>query len=174
MDATKQALAELKTLAKAAADTLYRRIELADQVLGDLDWIAREHGGSDLKAQDALQSEFFAELGDFITFGKLRAMFRDVPKAKWREARYNIAAVEAIYDEQAPTKGGEKGKRTAWKAIAEKRGEELEKAQEKIAKLEGEIAKQEGDIATLRDENNRLKGRVEQMERMLTRETVGV
>jgi len=137
MNETKKALAELKILAKSAADTLYRRIELSAQVLQDLDWIAREYGGSDLKAQDALQSEFFKELGGFIKLGTLIAMFRHVPKKKWIEVRYDIAAVEVIYHGLDKPSEGTKVPRHNWQ-------EEAKVAQQELMKLK--------DAATRADE----------------------
>lgn len=168
---TKQALAELKKLAKESADNLYRRIELADTVLQDLDWIARVHGGSDLKAQDALESEFFGNLGGYVTLGKLRAMFRNVPKAKWAELRYHVQAVELVYDEQAKPEKHESGQRTAWKQVAEERQDRLEAverkaaaateaaaaAEEKATKTLGRVEQLQADNAWLREENARLR-----------------
>jgi len=167
MNATKKALLELKQLANKAADTLYRRIELSVQVLGDMDWIAQVHGGSDLKAQDALQSQFFRDLGGFISLGKLCAMFRHVPKSKWNELRYDVAAVEVVYDDAAmnETTQGERGKRTAWKALAEERAK-------KIAELEAQIKQLLEANGKLREEATeskaraaRLEGRIEEIER---------
>lgn len=159
---SKEALRELKQLAKAAADNLYRRIELATVVLSDLDWIATVHDGSDLKAQDALQSEFFKDLGGYITLGKLCAMYRAVPMKQWKECRYDIAAVEIIYDGQAAgeTTKAEQGKRTAWKSLAEERGEALAKAECELQALRGQVTR-------LGRENDRLRGRVEQLEKLL-------
>jgi hypothetical protein len=164
---TKQALAELKKLAKEAGRSLYRRLELAAVVLQDLDWIAQVHGGSDLKAQDALEDEFFRDVGGYVTLGKLLAMYRHVPKAKWVELRYKVQAIELEYDEQAAPDKRETGVRTAWKQIAEERGDKLEAAERKILILQ---AKVDG----LTSENERLKGRIEQLEKMLERKPVGV
>lgn len=167
MKATKQALSELKKLAASAVDNLYRRIELAVQVLGDLDWIATEHGGSDLMAQDALQSEFFRDLGGFISLGKLCAMYRAVPAGEWKACRYDVAAVEAVYDGLAETEKKEVGKRTAWKAIAEERAEQLDEQTAELLRLRSEVEK-------LRDENARLHGRIEQLEKLLDRDPAAV
>jgi len=158
---TKQSLAELKKLSREAADNLYRRLELAANVLADLDWIAEVYDGSDLKAQDALQSEFFADLGGFVTLGKLLAMYRGVPKSEWKECRYNVAAVEVAYDEQATEANSrEKGKRTSWKKIAEERLEQLEVAEARIQELESIVSEQAAKIA-------RQGGQIEQLERLM-------
>lgn len=162
---TKQALAELKKLAKDAAVVLYRRIELAALVLSDLDWIARTHDGSDLKAQDALQGEFFRDLSGYVTLGKLLAMYRHIPEDQWRGCRYDVAAVEVLYDDQAEPDQAERGKRTAWKALAEERGEALHEAEAELVRLRKQVAE-------LKTENERLRGRIEQLERLLGHEPV--
>jgi hypothetical protein len=118
-----------------------------------------------LKAQDALQSEFFFDLGEYVTLGKLLAMYRSIPREQWEECRYNVAAVEVLYDGQADTEQREMGKRTAWKPLAEQRGEELEAAKARIASLEKEVEE-------LRSANGRLHGRIEQLELMLEKESL--
>lgn len=158
MNATKTCLAELKRLVKDAKANLYRRIELAANVLADLDWIAREHGGSELKAHDALQSEFFPDLGGYLSLGKLVQMFRNVAKPQWEECRYDVAAVEVVYDEQRrETITEEKGSRTSWKTLAGERAE-------KIEKLEAEVAKLLDDNGRLREDNVNLRERVARLE----------
>jgi len=96
---TTQLLAELKTLAKSAAENLYRRIGLAAEVLKDLDWIATIHGGSDMRAMDALQDEYFSELGGFISLGKLILMQEKIAEEEWKSVKYDVSAVEIMYDE---------------------------------------------------------------------------
>ena len=157
---TKQALAELKKLAASAADNLYRRIELAATVMQDLDWIASVHDGSDLKAQDALQSEFFRDIGGYVTLGKLIAMYRHVPAADWKECRYDVAAVEVLYDQQAAPDQKETRNRKAWKAAAEELEQKLDVAERRVASLQTKV-----DELTL--DNERLRGQVEQLERLL-------
>ena len=160
---TKEALAELKALVKQTREMLYRRIALADQVLTDLDWIAQVHGGSDLKAQDALESEFFPDLGGYVTLGKLRMMFRDVPKKTWAALKYRIQAVEIEYDNMAQPEKHETTKRTAWKQIAEERGDKLEQAERRVAALTTRVSELEA-------ERGRLLGRIEQLEKMAGRQ----
>jgi hypothetical protein len=117
MNATKEALLELKALASQATDNLYRRIGLAVQVLADLDWIATEHAGNDLKAQDALQSEFFRDLGGFLSLGELCAMYRALPQERWAALRYNVAAVHVVYRKLAQPESSRP--RPSYKAVAE-------------------------------------------------------
>jgi len=166
MNETKKALMELKRLMSEATENVFRRIELADAVLSDLDWIATEHGGSDLKAQDAIQAEFFPDLNGYVSLGKLRAMYHNVPRVEWERCRFDIAAIEAVYDGQAEEQAA-RGPRTAWKEIAEER-------QETIDAQAAELGKMRDEVGHLRDENARLHGRIEQLEKLLDYETMPV
>lgn len=158
MNSTKSCLTELKRLVKDAKTNLYRRIELASNVLADLDWIAREHGGSELKAHDALQSEFFPDLGGYLSLGKLVQMFRNVAKSQWEECRYNIAAVEVVYDDQRrQTTTEEKGSRTSWKALAAERAEEIDRLKAQVTQLVESNGK-------LREENTDFRAKVARLE----------
>jgi phage shock protein A len=161
---TATALAELKKLVRVAKENLYRRIELAAAVLSDLDWIAKVHGGSDIKAQDALQAEFFPDLGGYLSLGKLVEMFRTVAKSKWEEVRFDIAAVEVIYDDSRGTTE-ERGKRTSWKAIAAERLARIEQLEKQAAELTEACAKLRDENKTLVAQVARLEGRIEEMRR---------
>lgn len=137
---TKQALGELKTLVKSAKENLYRRIALAREVLGDLDWIATVHGGSDLRAQDALQSEFFPDLAGYVSLGKLILMQQHVPVETWQECRYDIAAVEVLYDQQRAADAGEpKPARPSWKTIAEERAARISELERELSRMQGRL-----------------------------------
>lgn len=175
---TAQMLAELKKLAATAGNNLYERIKLASQVMADLDWIASVHGGNDLQAADALQDEFFRELGGFITLGKLIAMYKGVSIEQWQEVKYDIAAVEAIYNEET-RETHEKGVRTSWKKVAEERGERIEQlersskqVEEVAAVRQTETERLRNEVARLKEENAKLRGRIEELERQLSLQPV--
>lgn len=158
MNSTKSCLAELKRLVKVAKANLYRRVELVATVLADMDWIAREHGGSELQAHDSLQSEFFPDLGGYLSLGKLVQMFRSVEKAQWASYGYDVAAVEVIYDEQRrTTTKEEKGARTSWKTLAVERAE-------RIVQLEATIVRLTATNDQLHAENAELRIRIATLE----------
>lgn len=168
---TTQLLAELRTLAGQASENLYRRIELAATVLSDLDWIANIHGGSDLKAQDALQDEYFADLGGYVTLGKLVLMFQKLPRDEWESCRWNVAAIEVLYDAQI-RETSERGERTSWKAVAEERGKQLETVRRDLDGVHELSERQRSELDELRAkvqdltiENANLRGRLEQLEK---------
>jgi len=177
---TKQCLMELKKLAATTRENIYRRVELAATVLGDLDWIAIEHGGDDLKAHDAVQNEFFPDLDGYVSLGKLIDTYRNFPRPKWEEYRFNVAAVVAAYDEQrAPGEERAPTTRTAWKQVAEERTEELARSKAKLAVMEDLSSRQATELTALREENarlrgetERLRGRIEELERIVHRDQV--
>lgn len=168
---TKDSLGALKKLVKQATDNIYERIRHADLVLQDLGWIEEYHDGSDIQAQDAIQSEFFPDLNGYITIGKLRAMYHCVPTDEWEELRYDIAAVEAVYDSQA-IKDPPNRNRKSWKAEAEHAIEEsdrLKRANEQLNDLnkrqEDELRSLRQQVAELTAQNERLRGRLEELEK---------
>jgi hypothetical protein len=161
---TTQLLAELKTLARQAEANLYTRIGYACEVMADLDWIATVHGGSDLKASDALQDEYFRDLGGFISLGKLMAMYRKVEKQRWEEVKFDVAAVEVIYDDSNPDQV-EKGKRTSWKKVAEERKAKIEELERQIKTLVEANGQLREEVTELRAKAARLEGRIEEMDR---------
>lgn len=161
---TPQMLAELKRLADEASDNLYKRIALADQVLDDVEWIAENFGGSDLKAADALASEYFRDLGGFISLGKLRAMYREITADEWKECRYNVAAVETLYDDRTKEEK-QPSNRVAWKKLAEERAQriaDLEKQVKQLLEANGNLREENTE---LRAKVARLEGRLEEMDR---------
>lgn len=162
---TTQLLAQLKTLAASAVDNLYTRIGLAAEVMSDLDWIASVHGGSDLKAADALQDQYFRDLGGYVSLGKLMAMYRKVEQRRWEEVRYDIAAVESIYDEEEPTPRV-KGTKTAWKKVAEERGSRITELEKQVTQLLQANAELREENQQLRAKVAKLEGRLEERERI--------
>lgn len=158
---TTQLLAELRTLASQATDNLYRRIGLAAEVMGDLDWIASVHGGSDLKAADALQDEYFRDLGGYVSLGKLLAMYRKITQPQWAEVKYDVAAVEVLYDEQT-TETHERGERTSWKKVAEERAGKIEDLERQVKQLIEANGTLHEEVTELRAKCARLEGRLEE------------
>lgn len=169
--ATKQALSQLKKLVKEATNNVYARIRHADTVMQDTQWIEEVHDGSDLKAQDALQSEFFPDLNGYITLGKLRAMYHNVSEEEWKKNRFDIAAVEIVYESQAESGPKDPRERTSWKKEAEKLADEVERyklahkqSSELARKLQEEVEQLRAEVERLVLENSKLLGRLEQME----------
>jgi hypothetical protein len=161
---TSQLLAELAVLARAAEKNLYQRIGLAAEVLHDLDWIASVHGGSDLQAADALQDEYFRDLGGYVSLGKLILMYSKITAAEWETVKFDVAAVEVLYDDLS-REAHEKGERTSWKKVAEERGVKLDDLQKQVSLLLEANGKLREENIELRAKVSRLEGRIEEMDR---------
>lgn len=98
---TKNAITELRTLASNAAKCLYRRIELAALVIGDLDWIAEFHQGSDFKACDSLTEQYFADIGQLIHVRTLVDIFKAFPdKTVWENNRFNLVIMKGLWEQK--------------------------------------------------------------------------
>jgi len=163
---TTQALAQLRTLAAEASANLYSRIGLAAEVLADLDWIATIFSGSDHKAVDAIQHEYFRDLGGYISLGKLLQMYARIDADGWKECKYDVAAVEVMYDELSSARpDSPPAKRTCWKAIAEERGAKIEQLERQIAELVAANESLRDENMSLRAASSRLEGRIEEMDR---------
>ena len=165
---TGQILAQLKQLADEAKENLYTRIGLAIEVLQDLDWIALVHEGSIDVARQALEDEYFRDLGGYVTLGKLMQMYQTIPREEWDACRHNIAAIEVIFDgkETKPEPLNRQNWKKAyddlleayeelqqelanWKQVAEERGVKIQELQEQITNLQTSSARLEGRVEEL-------------------------
>lgn len=169
---TTQLLAELKQLAGQAQQILRQRLALVIEVLDDLDWIALVYHGDIDAARDALAKEYFPDIEGYITLGKLMLMYQQIGEDEWVSCRYNIAAIEIIFDKRHV-----KPERTArhdWK-------KDYDEAMQRVATLEKDIehwkqvaeerqtkiAEQTAQITTLQSTSAHLEGRIEELERLL-------
>ena len=168
---TTQKLAELKQLAQQAKENTYQRIQLASEVLEDLDWIAATHGGSIDLARETLQAEYFHDLDGFVSLSTLISMFKKVPKEEWDACHHKIAAIKIIFegdykDEKAPSTPRHDWKKDhdvlldkyedlekdldSWKGIASDRDDKIQELQAEVTELKAGIARLEGRLEELR------------------------
>lgn len=159
---TTKLLADLKQLSKSAHENIWKRLELAQQILADRDWVESVYGGDVALAQDKLQHEHFFELSGAMPLGLLLQIKSDIPDEKiWREQRYNLQDMRALWTREfkeqaeAPTRQRVTRKeyeevvkelervRARNEAMAEENArlrKDLQDAVSKIANLEGQIA----------------------------------
>ena len=152
---TEKRLAELKSLAKSAGTTLFRRAQLAAAQVIDLDWVASEFEGNMRDARDWLEDRFFADLKSLMRLEQIIAIYQAFPfEDHWKRLRYDLRALEVKRREMV---NGEKKKR------------EPQPRKPSRAELERIIAE-------LREQNARLTGEVETLKSVLSRgrEPVGV
>ena len=162
---TSQLLAELKTLANAARDNIYTRISIASQVLADTDWIATVHGGDEIKARDALQHEFFHELGGSYTLGTLIEIFKTFDEPTWKERRYNLQTMRALWEEQREVEGESVQRKRVKLAEYELAMKKVDESQQMISMLQEQLARANETVDDLREQNAVLRGRIEELER---------
>lgn len=144
---TEQRLAELKSLAKAAGATLFRRAQLAAEQVIDLDWVAEEHGGNMRDARDWLEDRFFADLKSLMRLEQIIAIYQAFPfEDHWKRLRYDLRALEVKRRELV---------------IGEKKEREPQPLKPSRADLERTIGEQRETIA-------RLEGRIESLENLLS------
>lgn len=171
--------AELKRLATEGASNLYRRLELAVSLLDDPDWLA-QHSGSLDESESYLADMYFREFRGLIIFGKLVTLYRKFSKEVWSEYRFDIAAIESLYDESEAKDRGRAGRHAkSYKAEVERLQKECESAALKFAELHRswiqaveEIGCLRGRVMILEREKSELRLRLEESEWQSKRDLV--
>ena len=159
---TTKLLAELKILADGARENIWKRISLAKEVLADHDWIATCHDGSDLKARDAIQDDFFYELNGTFTLGALLAIHEAYPReADWKAVKYNLQAMRALWEEgRKKEKNPVDRKSPVPRKDFDELTQRLEQQVSRTESLAEENSRLREEIARLREENAVLRGRL--------------
>lgn len=156
-----QKRAELKRLAKAVRENIFEMLRIACELIDDHAYV--DEFGGEPKLLDHLEAEEFAHFGGVPKLAAMIRAFRANPKkATWAEYRFNV---QAMIDLATPEKQTQQS-RTDWKAKAL----ELELTVEAQAAQLASIGSLNAQIEELKAENNRLRGRIEQMERRASRE----
>lgn len=157
---TKEKLVELKSLMATAGRNVFQRCKLATEILADQDWIAEACDGSELKAIELIEDQYFSDLRGFITVGRLRQLYQAYSEEReWAEFRYDLGAMEAKYREDHPADIN-RGERKSWKQVAEALQEEVERLKMELRNREEKNRDQERAIA-------RLEIKIEQLESQL-------
>lgn len=95
---TQRALGKMQQLAGQAGHLYCRRLRQAITVLDDDCWVASRFSGDKIAAVNYLQDRYFADLSGYITLQKLLRVYQGLPETAWQEYRYNIRALELLYD----------------------------------------------------------------------------
>lgn len=165
---TSQLLADLKRLAGESRENILARIKAAKQVLSDLNWVSDTYGGSDIKARDALQDEFFLELNGVFTLGTLIAIYDSFPdESTWKEHRYNLQTMRALWEESRKKEDEDRQPRTRiTRAEFDEQATQLQAVRQSLASREKTIQDLQETIERLREENAILRGRIEELQKM--------
>ncbi len=92
---TSQKHAELKQLGKTARDSLYRRLQLTDEILRDQEYV--DQFGSEVKLMEIMEADEWSEFASRPGLAALLKIYRNHPeKEVWDEYRYDWAAIAEL------------------------------------------------------------------------------
>jgi hypothetical protein len=92
-------LRQLRRLAAEAYDNIYERLTITTQLLADSAWLAQQHNGQRVAAIQELQTTYFRDVGGYISLSKLLLLFNAFSRQQWESYRFDIRAMELIYDQ---------------------------------------------------------------------------
>lgn len=159
-------LVKLKKLAVAAGNNYYQRIAIAEQLLSNRDWITSSFSGDIDQAVGALEQDYFHDLSGSMTLWQLLHIYRKYPKEDvWKKHGYNL---RKLYETcRAPR---EKQTRRAIKVSEfEALEQRLKDANFRIQQLTKKLT----DFTKIESENKVLKGRIEELERIVRGKLAG-
>ena len=167
-------IAELKKITPQMEDAIYRGAKAASRCLQDATWLARHFDGDEVAAAEHLQSDYFAWAGDLFSLWDVIQAYRWMPeRSQWAEYRYNVQAILARHEE-ATTDEAPKRERHSYKKEANELREACDglRAQIEVAKTEAnervaEATSLAARCHALEQENARLRGRIEELERLV-------
>lgn len=156
-------LQELDRLQKQAKSTLYRRLEIANELLEDDDFV-RKQGGSISLAEKMLADRYFMDWRGVVDFDLMIQLFRHFGKDQWEEYRYDVGAMLILYRQKLEVTTPTGIDRPKYKEMCEALEDKIAKqesayrvSQEKIQKAKTELDILRERCRELEDENNRLK-----------------
>ena len=176
VQSTAKLLARLKELSDDAGVNYYERISIADSLMQDREWLKTSFKSDDYAAAEYLQDTFFHDLSGSMTIWMLLQIYRKFPnKTDWKNEGYNLRTLYAKCKPPIEKKTG--GTRVAIKvADHEKLIQEVKEKQFEIRKVKQLCQDHETELEALQKtcnqlerENLKLKGRIEELERILSK-----
>lgn len=170
-ESTAAKVGRLKQLAQKAGACLFERIALAAQVLADDDYLEASFGGDRQRALETLEGDYFPEASRLVGLATLLGLYQAYPQEeKWRECKYNVAALLAEY-ETTRQRSDRPTPRRATLAQVEDLQERLKTTQERLKAANETLDEKslrimtlESELAQLREDHTRLKGRFDALE----------
>ena len=168
---------KLRDMANQAGAKAHERIGLARQLLTDKDWIAAEHAGDSHAALETIEADFFGDLCGSVPLARLLKMHEVVQEDDWRRHKFNLQRVASAYQEKIQqTKGAREPAKRATIEQVQKLEEDVEhfrtvaKSKEtEVKQVTTRVQQLERELAEEKRENAHLRGRVEELERMIDR-----
>lgn len=172
----KSMLAKLKTLANCAGETLHERVRLASAINADREWLEEACNGDEYQAAEILAEHFQDVCHGRLNMLSLLNLYNKMPDLKdWRKYRFNVMAMLdaiAINEDRVPS-----DRRRATIKDIEERDDKIKELEYHVTRDKQELGDKVAEIEKLRvrigelsEENARLRGRIEQMEKVMNRE----
>jgi hypothetical protein len=169
MSTTNQLLAKLRTLATKAGESIYERVVLAETILADDAWVAREHKGDLDRAERFLEADCFPELCKAFGLDKLLVLRQHYHSLdEWRARKFNLVLLWADL-QSARKKRQEAGKPTAPRETAtfkelKATNQRLEQANLRLRTADEALMTKDQRIEQLESRERELVGRVAHLE----------
>lgn len=165
-------LVRLKKLAGEAGNNYYQRVGIVDQLVQDREWIYQSFKGDDYKAAQYLEDEYLHDLSQAMTVWQLLTIYRKFPEeADWQKHNYNLRVLlSKCKSDSAPQSKRRVVKVAEFEAVVQKEKDtafRLRQVTKAKDDAESELETLRKRVAKLEQENAKLRGQVEELERIV-------
>jgi chaperonin cofactor prefoldin len=173
-----QLIVRLGELIRGAGENYYERIQIADTLLKDKEWVEAHYSGDAFRGADHLEECYFHDLCGMMTIWDLMQIYRKFPKKdEWVKHKYNLRKMFEFTKVKTTTATTGGSTRRAAKVEDLDRLEETNLALKKqlqttnqvVVSKDKKIEDLETEVRSLQRENARLNGRIEELESLLDR-----
>jgi hypothetical protein len=167
-------LIRLKSLANHAGRNYYERVKIATTLLDDHEWVESAYKGDAYRAAESLEHEFFHDLCSARSIWELITIFRKFPeRAQWEQRKWNLTVLAAACKPDREELNTPRRIKVAEFEEVQKQKADLEFQVKRLDKestnKENVIVGLQKRVAELERENTHLKGRVDELERVLSK-----
>ena len=164
-------LDRLKELINDAGRNYYERVKIADQLLSNKVWMESAYGGDDYKDAEMLEREYFHDLSGSMSIFELLQIYRKFNnEGDWKKHNYNLKVLYAQCKKVESSRSRTTVKLADFEAVQAEAAEFKFKYKENEKQLKIKmscIEKLEERVRELENENAELRGRVNELERVL-------
>ncbi len=166
-------LARLRTLMEIAGHNYFERISIARDLLANSGWIQSEHGGNPYQAAEYLSSKYFHDINGLMSMWDMLKVVTKFPEeAQWKQHNYNLRDMLELCKAPADNRPKERTtvKVAEYEALKDKAAELESRVKQDATRLrqkDREIETLKTRVDVLEEENAHLKGRVQELERIL-------
>jgi hypothetical protein len=164
-------LSSSKTSRSRHATTIFSEFSVAE-LLANREWIDGDFRGDEIKAATYLETEFLYELSGAMSVWDLLQIYRKFPDKKvWDANKFNLGKLLEL---ATPKKEPQKRERPSVSELKELESKvinlslQLKNEQQEKKVIMKQKESMEERVRRLERENERLKGRVEELERLLS------